>query len=123
MARLALWSNACSTTNDSPPRNWKRSRTSSNRSASRRKNSHANVMSSFIESLNAAGQGWVAFGAATGLQTCILFTLLLALDLLLRRRVRAALRHAFWMLFLIKLLMPPSWSFPTGAGYWLATQK
>src|SRR6185503_13134899 len=80
-------------------------------------------MSSLIESLNAASGRWIAFGAALGVQTCFLFVLLFALGLVLGRRVRASLRHAFWLLFLVKLVLPPSLSFPTGAGYWLAASQ
>ena len=42
------------------------------------------------------------------LQSAILIALLFALDLALRKRVRATIRYAVWILALVKLALPPS---------------
>src|SRR5262245_20815153 len=77
-------------------------------------------MSFILHTLNATSDAWFDFGAAMFGQSSLLFAVLLVLELLLRRHVRAALRHACWLLFLLKLVLPPSLVSPTGAGYWLA---
>ena len=45
--------------------------------------------------------------------------LLFALEWALRRKVRAAVRYALWLMVLAKLLLPPSLALPTGVGWWL----
>ncbi|MHC4345541.1 MAG: M56 family metallopeptidase, partial [Planctomycetota bacterium] len=52
-------------------------------------------------------------------QSSVLIVILLALDLILRRKVRAVVRYCLWMLVLLKLVLPTSLSLPTGLGYWL----
>ncbi|MBN8247304.1 MAG: hypothetical protein J0L84_07655 [Verrucomicrobia bacterium] len=52
-------------------------------------------------------------------QSTLLVALLLAVDWLLGRRLRSAVRYALWLLVLLKLLLPPSLLLPTGAGFWL----
>jgi beta-lactamase regulating signal transducer with metallopeptidase domain len=53
------------------------------------------------------------------IQSSILITVLLAVDLLLRRRVRAIIRYSIWMLVFVKLILPGTLCLPTGIGYWL----
>ncbi|HOX59575.1 MAG TPA: M56 family metallopeptidase [Candidatus Paceibacterota bacterium] len=80
-------------------------------------------MNSLIESVN----GWAESAARLGWpmlwQSSLLIGLVLALDLLLRRKLRAAVRYALWLVVLVKLLLPPSLAFPTGAGWWLRPAK
>ena len=52
-------------------------------------------------------------------QSSLLIGLLWAIDLVLRRRLRAAVRYALWLMVLVKLVLPPSLAFPTGLGWWL----
>ena len=52
-------------------------------------------------------------------QTTIVMTAVVALDLLLRKRLRAAVRYAVWLLVLVKLVLPPSLASPTAFAYWL----
>ena len=52
------------------------------------------------------------------IQSGILIILLLIIDFLLRKRVRATFRYWIWMLVLIKLILPPAFSLPTGIGRW-----
>ena len=79
----------------------------------------AQDMNSFIEQLNRWGETAIPFAAQVLWQTSLLIVVLLALDLLLRRRIRAGFRYALWMLLLVKLVLPPSFALPTGAGYWI----
>lgn len=71
-----------------------------------------------IEALNAAGQWFCSYAWTISLQVGILIAVLLVLDLLLKRRVRAVVRYAMWMLVFVKLLLPPALSLPTGIGYY-----
>jgi beta-lactamase regulating signal transducer with metallopeptidase domain len=66
------------------------------------------------------------FGAFAGragglmfLQSAVLVGLLVLVELAFGRRIRPSLRCALWLLVVLKLLLPPSLSFPTGVGYWL----
>src|SRR5262249_39840248 len=52
-------------------------------------------------------------------QSSLLIVLLFALDYLLRRKVRAAVRYGLWSLVLLKLLLPPSLALPTSIAWWL----
>jgi hypothetical protein len=40
-------------------------------------------------------------------------------DFLLRRKLRASVRHALWLVVLVKLLLPPTLALPTGLAWWL----
>jgi beta-lactamase regulating signal transducer with metallopeptidase domain/Tol biopolymer transport system component len=73
---------------------------------------------SFLVSLNSVGRYFWDYAANMFLQSSVLIVLLLIIDLILRRRTRAALRYCLWMLIFIKLLLPPTLSLPTGIGYW-----
>lgn len=68
--------------------------------------------------LNELGAGAVSTGLVMLLQTTILLAVLLACDVVLRNRARATLRYALWLLFVLKLCLPPSLTFPTGVGFW-----
>lgn len=52
-------------------------------------------------------------------QSSILIGLVFVLDLVLLRRVRPAVRYGLWLVVLLKLVLPPSLSFPTGLAWWL----
>lgn len=62
----------------------------------------------------AAPQAWAMLW-----QSSLLIALVLLVDLALRRKVRPAVLHGLWLLVLVKLLLPPNLSFPTGAAWWL----
>ena len=79
-------------------------------------------MNAVIEGLNAWGARFAGFALPMLLQSAVLITLLFALDLALRKRVRATLRYAVWMLVPVKLALPPSLASPTGATYWLPAE-
>src|SRR5882762_7109456 len=76
-------------------------------------------MNSMVEMLNLwAGQ---ALGIAWPMlwQSSLLIVVLFALDFMLRRKLRAAVRYALWLTLLLKLLLPPSFAFRSGVGWWL----
>jgi beta-lactamase regulating signal transducer with metallopeptidase domain/tetratricopeptide (TPR) repeat protein len=76
-------------------------------------------MNSFIETLNVWGQHALRFAWPMLWQSSLLILLLFALDFILRRKVRAAVRYALWCLVLVKLLLPPSLALPTSVAWWL----
>jgi len=76
-------------------------------------------MNALVESINDCGARFAGFALPMLLQSAVLIAVLFALDLALRKRVRATVRYAVWMLTLVKLALPPSLASPTGAAYWL----
>jgi len=76
------------------------------------------TIDSGIDLLNALGRGFSAHAWGAMVQSSILIVVLLVLDLVLRKRVRAVVRCALWMLVFVKLLLPPTLSSPTGLGYY-----
>lgn len=52
-------------------------------------------------------------------QSSLLVLALWWLDLVLKRRVRASVRYGLWLLVLVKLLIPPSFSAPSGLAWWI----
>ncbi|PYJ55694.1 MAG: hypothetical protein DME24_24345, partial [Verrucomicrobia bacterium] len=76
-----------------------------------------------IDTLNHWGARFVGFGLPMLVQSSLLIIFLFALDLLIRRKVRAVFRYGLWMLVLIKLVLPPSFAAPTGLAYWLPQKQ
>lgn len=76
------------------------------------------VIDSGIEMANGIGRVFCSHAWSVFLQVSVLIAVLLVVDLLLRRRVRAVVRYAMWMLVFVKLLLPPALSLPTGIGYY-----
>ncbi len=76
-------------------------------------------MNSFIETLNQWGGNFLNFAWPMFWQSSFLIALLLALDFLLARKIRAAVRYALWLAVLVKLLLPPALALPTGVAWWL----
>ncbi len=75
-------------------------------------------MNPIINVLNTAGHRFCAYAGSVLIQSSLLIAVLVIIDLLLRRRVRAVVRYALWMLVFVKLLLPPGLSLPTGVGYY-----
>jgi len=69
--------------------------------------------------LNNIGQGFWDYAAGVFIQASVLIVLLLILDFMLRKRIRAVFRYCMWMLLFAKLVLPASFTLPTGIGYWL----
>jgi beta-lactamase regulating signal transducer with metallopeptidase domain len=76
-----------------------------------------------IQSLNHLGANFADFARSMLVQSTLLIVTLFLLDLVLRKRVRAAVRYPLWMLVLVKLVLPPSFAAPTGLAYWLPETK
>lgn len=76
-------------------------------------------MNSLIENLNQWGATFLTFAWPMLWQSSLLFAIVLALEFLLARRIRAAVRYALWLAVLVKLLLPPTLALPTGAAWWL----
>jgi beta-lactamase regulating signal transducer with metallopeptidase domain len=74
------------------------------------------AMTSF---LNLAGESFFGFAGEMLIQSSVLIIVLLLLDLVLRKRVRAVFRYWMWMLVLVKMFLPTTLSLPTGFGYWV----
>jgi general secretion pathway protein D len=80
-------------------------------------------MNLVIETLNSWADHAFRFAAPMLWQSSVLIGLLFVLDLLLRRKVRPAVRYVLWLVVLVKLLLPPSLAFPTSPGWWLRPAK
>lgn len=76
-------------------------------------------MGELVNLLNAAGRAFVAFAGPMLIQSSVLIVILAALDLVLRKRVKAVVRYWIWLLVLAKLLLPPSLSSPTSLVSWV----
>ncbi|TFG67196.1 MAG: M56 family metallopeptidase, partial [Anaerolineales bacterium] len=75
-------------------------------------------MDSIIQHLDSLGGSFVKFALSMGIQSSILIVILLGLDFVLRKKVRAIFRYCIWMLVLVKLVLPTTLSAPTGMMYW-----
>ena len=73
---------------------------------------------SIIAILNKLGALFCNHALAMLIQSSILILVLLFIDLLLRKRIRAVFRYCIWLLVFVKLIIPPTLSLPTGIGYW-----
>ena len=80
-------------------------------------------MNSLPDTLNVWADHALRFAWPMLWQSSLLIVLLFALDLVLRRKLRPAVRYALWLVVLVKLLLPPSLAFPTGPGWWLRQAK
>jgi beta-lactamase regulating signal transducer with metallopeptidase domain/Flp pilus assembly secretin CpaC len=76
-------------------------------------------MTSFIETLNHWGGQFLNLAWPVLWQSSLLITIVFVLDFALRRKIRAAIRYALWLVVLVKLLLPPSLALPTGLAWWL----
>ena len=77
------------------------------------------LVNDLITIMNNIGLGFCNHAASIFIQSSILIVLLLVVNFLLRKRVRAVFRYCLWMLVFVKLVLPSSLALPTGIGYWL----
>ncbi len=77
------------------------------------------VLNDCLAGWNSVGKAFCGYAAGAFVQSALLILLLFALDLLWRKRVRAVFRYCVWLLVLVKLVLPPTLSLPTGIGYWV----
>jgi beta-lactamase regulating signal transducer with metallopeptidase domain len=76
-----------------------------------------------IETLNDWGERFLGFAWPMLWQSSLLIAVIFALDFLMARKIRPAIRHALWIIVLVKLLLPPTLALPTGAAWWLWPAK
>ncbi len=76
-------------------------------------------MNSLIETLNQRSGSFWGFAWPMFWQSSLLIAVLLAVDFLLRRRLRASIRYALWLVVLVKLCLPPTLALPTSPAWWL----
>jgi beta-lactamase regulating signal transducer with metallopeptidase domain len=76
-------------------------------------------MDSIITFLNTTGRSFVGFSSSMLIQSSVLIILLLALNAILRKKVRLVFLYGIWMLILVKLVLPTTFSSPTGLVYWI----
>jgi beta-lactamase regulating signal transducer with metallopeptidase domain len=79
-------------------------------------------MNAMCEQINATGKAFVEFTTPMLIQSGVLILILLGLDLILRKKVRAVFRYWIWMLVLAKLVLPTSLSSPVSLGCWFGEQ-
>ncbi len=70
-------------------------------------------MGELVHVLNTTGGAFVAWAGSVLIQSSMLILILAALDLILRKRIKAVVRYWIWLLVLAKLILPPSLSSPT----------
>lgn len=75
------------------------------------------IINDCMTSLNKAGNIFYNHAAATFIRSALLVMVLFIIDLLLRKWVRSIFRYCLWLLVLVKLVLPPTFSLPTGIGY------
>jgi beta-lactamase regulating signal transducer with metallopeptidase domain len=75
-------------------------------------------MNAFVQTLNTAGRAFIGSAVPMLIQSSLLILILLAIDAVLRKRVRAVFRYWIWMLVLVKLVLPPSLWSPVSVGTW-----
>ena len=76
-------------------------------------------MNSFIETLNHWGGNFLDFAWPMLWQSSLLIVVLFAFDFLFRRKLRASIRYALWLVVLVKLCVPPTLALPTSPAWWL----
>jgi beta-lactamase regulating signal transducer with metallopeptidase domain len=76
-------------------------------------------MNSFIETLNRSGGIFLNFAWSMFWQSGLLVVILFAFDLLFRRKLRASIHYALWLVVLVKLCVPPTLALPTSPAWWL----
>ncbi len=76
------------------------------------------IINECLSGLNHLGSTFCRYAVGAFLQSALLVIVLFGIDLLLRKRVRAVVRYCLWLLVLVKLILPPTLSLPTGIGYW-----
>ena len=66
------------------------------------------IINDCLTGLNSVGKAFCTYAGGAFVQLALLVLLLFAIDLLLRKRVRAVVRYCVWLLVLVKLILPPT---------------
>jgi beta-lactamase regulating signal transducer with metallopeptidase domain len=74
-----------------------------------------------VSILNHYSNAFVHFSWIMLLQSSVLILILLGLDVLLRRKVRAVFRYCLWMLVLVKLVLPVGLALPCSPAYYASS--
>jgi beta-lactamase regulating signal transducer with metallopeptidase domain/protocatechuate 3,4-dioxygenase beta subunit len=78
------------------------------------------MVEAVVGTVNGLGAGFCRAGLAMLVQSSLLIAGLLVVDrLALRRRARAVVRYAVWLLVLVKLVLPPTLTSPVSLGRFL----
>ncbi len=80
-------------------------------------------MNVLIETVNQWGRTFLSLAWPMLWQSSLLIIVLFAADFLFRRKIRAAIRYALWLVVVLKLCLPPTLALPTGAAWWLFPAK
>lgn len=78
------------------------------------------MSAAFLDPLNAAAESLVAAGASHFVQSTLLALVLALIDVTVGRRLGAQWRCALWLIFFVKLALPPQLALPSSPAYWLA---
>jgi beta-lactamase regulating signal transducer with metallopeptidase domain len=76
-------------------------------------------MDYFIESSNQWGVNFLNFAWPMLWQSSLLIVAVFVFDFLFRRKLRASIRYALWLVVLVKLCVPPTLALPTSPAWWL----
>jgi len=77
-------------------------------------------MDAVLEQINSSGKAFIDFALPMLIQSSVLNVVLLGLDLILRKRIRAVFRYWIWMIVLVKLMLPTTLALPTSPAYWFS---
>jgi WD40 repeat protein/beta-lactamase regulating signal transducer with metallopeptidase domain len=86
-------------------------------------NAMREILSSGVDFLNHFGQLFCDFAGMMLVQVTILVLVLLAIEFILRNRIRAVVRYWLWLLVLVKLVLPVGLRTPASLAYWLPTAR
>lgn len=78
------------------------------------------MSASFLASLHAAAESLVAAAANHFVQSTLLAIVLALIDVTVGRRLGAQWRCALWLIFFLKLALPPDLALPSSPAYWLS---
>jgi beta-lactamase regulating signal transducer with metallopeptidase domain/nitrous oxidase accessory protein NosD len=76
------------------------------------------IINDLLTVVNNIGSAFCNHALSMFAQSGMLIVLLLIIDFMLSKKVRAVFRYCLWMLVFVKLILPPGFSLPTGIGYW-----
>jgi bla regulator protein BlaR1 len=76
-------------------------------------------MNAISEHINWAGGKFVEFAQPMLVQSVVLILILLVVDFILRKKLRAVFRYWIWLLVLVKLTLPTSLTSPFSLGYFV----
>lgn len=72
-----------------------------------------------LEILNRCGENTLQIMWPMLWQSSVLVSILFALDFVFRKKVRAAIRYALWLVVLVKLILPTTIASPTNPRWWI----